>query len=209
MESITGYLLPGGIIVIVILFLSGLHLNHLFIWMDPEVVAHDKLIAGKVGYLNTPFFLARAIFFLGGWSLYRFFSRKFSLAQDKASDFSNHKKNFRISAAFLVFFIVTESIMSWDWIMSIDPHWFSTLFGWYVFASMVVSGVTAIALIISAYQKIEASSLSVYEYFFLIFAAFWGWVLWSQTLTLEKWIGIVLIVVAGVIINAQRPLKQE
>jgi hypothetical protein len=41
------------------------------------------------------------------------------------------QKNFNISAGFLVFFIVTESIM-WDWIMSIDPHWFSTLFGWYV-----------------------------------------------------------------------------
>jgi Ni/Fe-hydrogenase subunit HybB-like protein len=46
-----------------------------------------------------------------------------------------------------VFYIVTESIMAWDWIMSIDPHWFSTLFGWYVFASMFVSGITAIALI--------------------------------------------------------------
>ena len=93
------------------------------------------------------FFLARAVFFLTGWSLYRYFSRKFSLAQDEANDISNHKKNFRISAAFLVFYIVTESIMSWDWIMSIDPHWFSTLFGWYVFASMFVSGITAIALV--------------------------------------------------------------
>jgi hypothetical protein len=147
MEGITGYLLPGGIIVIVILALSGMHLNHLFIWMDPEVVAHDKLIAGKTGFLNLPFFLARAVFFLTGWSLYRYFSRKFSLAQDEASDISNHKKNFRISAGFLVFYIVTESIMSWDWVMSIDPHWFSTLFGWYVFASMFVSGITAIALI--------------------------------------------------------------
>ena len=64
MEGITGYLLPGGIIVIVILALSGMHFNHLFIWMDPEVVAHDKLIAGKTGFLNLPFFLARAIFFL-------------------------------------------------------------------------------------------------------------------------------------------------
>jgi Ni/Fe-hydrogenase subunit HybB-like protein len=115
--------------------------------MDSEVVAHDKLIAGKTGYLNTSFFLARAVFFLTGWSLYRFFSRKFSLAQDEANDISNHKKNFRISAGFLVFYIVTESIMAWDWIMSIDPHWFSTLFGWYVFASMFVSGITAIALI--------------------------------------------------------------
>jgi hypothetical protein len=147
MEGITGYLLPGGIIVIVILALSGMHFNHLFIWMDPEVVAHDKLIAGKTGFLNLPFFLFRAVFFLTGWSLYRYFSRKFSLAQDEANDISNHKKNFRISAAFLVFYIVTESIMSWDWIMSIDPHWFSTLFGWYVFASMFVSGITAIALV--------------------------------------------------------------
>ena len=147
MEGITGYLLPGGIIVIVILALSGMHFNHLFIWMDPEVVAHDKIIAGKVGYLNVPFFLERAIFFLSGWSLYRYLSRKFSLAQDESSDISNHKKNFRISAAFLVFYIVTESIMSWDWIMSIDPHWFSTLFGWYVFASMFVTGITTIALV--------------------------------------------------------------
>jgi len=147
MEGITAYLLPGGIIVIAILALSGMHLNHLFIWMDPEVVAHDKLIAGKVGFLNVPFFLIRAVIFLSGWTLYRYFSRKFSLAQDEANDISNHKKNFRISAAFLVFYIVTESIMSWDWVMSIDPHWFSTLFGWYVFASMFVSGITAIALI--------------------------------------------------------------
>ncbi|MDA9003077.1 quinol:cytochrome C oxidoreductase [Flavobacteriaceae bacterium] len=147
MEGITAYLLPGGIIVIAILALSGMHLNHLFIWMDPEVVAHDKLITGKVGFLNVPFFLIRAVIFLSGWTLYRYFSRKFSLAQDEANDISNHKKNFRISAAFLVFYIVTESIMSWDWVMSIDPHWFSTLFGWYVFASMFVSGITAIALI--------------------------------------------------------------
>ena len=147
MEGITAYLLPGGLIVIAILALSGMHLNHLFIWMDPEVVAHDKLIAGKVAFLNVPFFLARAIFFLAGWTFYRFISRKYSLAQDEANDNVNHVKNFRWSAGFLVFFIVTESIMSWDWIMSIDPHWFSTLFGWYVFASMFVSGITAIALI--------------------------------------------------------------
>ncbi len=147
MEGITAYLLPGGLIVIVILALSGFHFNHLFIWMDPEVVAHDPLIAGKTGFLNLPFFMIRAFIFITGWSLYRYFSRKFSLAQDEATDISNHKKNFRISAAFLVFYIVTESIMSWDWVMSIDPHWFSTLFGWYVFASMFVTGITVIALV--------------------------------------------------------------
>ena len=186
MESITAYLLPGGIIVIVILILSGFHFNHLFIWMDPEVVAHDKLIAGKTGFLNLPFFLIRAVFFLSGWTLYRYFSRKFSLAQDLADDISNHKKNFRISAAFLVFFIVTESIMSWDWIMSIDPHWFSTLFGWYVFASMIVSAVTTIALI-SIYLKskgylehVNDSHIHDLAKFMFGFSVFWTYLWFSQ-----------------------------
>lgn len=147
MEGITSYLVPGGIIVFVILVLSVMHMNHLFVWMDPEVVAHDELIQGKSGYLNPVFFLIRAAIFLGGWILYREYSRKLSLQQDESDDNSNFKLNFRISAAFLVFYLISESIMSWDWIMSVDPHWFSTLFGWYIFASMFVSGITVIAMV--------------------------------------------------------------
>ena len=147
MEGITSYIVPGGIIVFVILLLSTLHMNHLFTWMDSEVVAHDKLLQGKKGYLDPTFFLIRAAIFLGGWIAYRQYSRKLSLAQDKADDNKNFKLNFRISAGFLVFYLISESMMSWDWIMSLDPHWFSTLFGWYVFASMFVSGITVIALV--------------------------------------------------------------
>ena len=186
MEGITAYLLPGGIVIIVILALSGMHLNHLFIWMDPEVVAHDELIAGKTGYLNVPFFLVRAVLFLLGWTTYRYFSRKFSLAQDQSDNISNHKKNFRISAAFLVFFIYSESVMSWDWIMSIDPHWFSTLFGWYVFASMIVSGVTTIALI-TIYLKskgylefVNDSHIHDLGKFMFGFSIFWTYLWFSQ-----------------------------
>ena len=186
MEGITGYLLPGALIVFVILFLSGMHLNHLFIWMDPEVVAHDKLIKGKVGFLNVPGFLIRALIYIGGWATYRYFSRKFSLAQDQATDASNHKKNFRISAGFLVFFIVTESMMSWDWVMSIDPHWFSTLFGWYVFSSMFVSGVTAIALITiylksNGYlEKVNDSHIHDLGKFMFGISIFWTYLWFSQ-----------------------------
>ena len=186
MEGITAYLLPGAIIVFVILVLSGMHLNHLFIWMDPEVVAHDKLIEGKSAFLNTPFFLARAAFYIAGWVTYRYFSRKFSLAQDQADDVSNHKKNFRISAAFLVFYIVTESMMSWDWIMSIDPHWFSTLFGWYVFASMFVSGITTISLIAiylkskGYLEKVNDSHIHDLGKFMFGISIFWTYLWFSQ-----------------------------
>ncbi|WP_417557982.1 quinol:cytochrome C oxidoreductase [Mesoflavibacter zeaxanthinifaciens] len=151
MEGITYYLLPGAIIVLAIAMMAG---DHIFVWMNPDMVNpesehFDKLVAGKSGWLNSTGFLIRGIIFIAGWSIYRFFARKFSLAQDEAAagDNSNFKKSFRIAAGFLVFFIYTESMMSWDWIMSVDPHWFSTLFGWYVFASMFVSGITVIALI--------------------------------------------------------------
>ncbi len=146
MEALTSYLVPGAIIVFVLLVLSGMQMNHLFIWMDPAVVAEDKLIQGKSGYLNVPFFLIRAAIFMGGWIFYRHYTRKNSLTMDETMDATYYKKNFKASAAFLAFFLVSESMMSWDWIMSVDPHWYSTLFGWYVFASFFVSGITVIAL---------------------------------------------------------------
>jgi hypothetical protein len=148
MEALTSYLVPGAIVVYVIFILSlpAFHLNHLFIWMDPKVVAEDKLIQGKSGFLNIPFFLIRAAIFMGGWIFYRYITRKNALALDATKDLTYYKKNFKWSAGFLAFFLVSESIMSWDWIMSVDPHWYSTLFGWYVFASFFVSGITVIGL---------------------------------------------------------------
>ncbi|MDC1540075.1 quinol:cytochrome C oxidoreductase [Flavobacteriaceae bacterium] len=185
MEAITYYVLPGGLLVLGVALWAG---DHIFIWMDPEVVAHDELIQGKAGWLNKTWFAIRGLIFITGWSLYRYFSRKFSLAQDLAdvNDNSNFKKNFRISAAFLVFYIYTESIMSWDWIMSVDPHWFSTLFGWYVFASMFVSGITVIALI-TIYLKskglmefVNNSHLHDLAKFMFAISVFWTYLWFSQ-----------------------------
>ncbi|CAM2810543.1 cation-translocating P-type ATPase [Flavobacterium frigoris] len=186
MQGITAYLPWGSVIFFVFLILCGLHFNHLFIWLDPEVVAHDKLIATKTGYLNFPFWIARAAIFLIGWNLYRYYSAKNCLAQDESNDDSFYKKNFNISAGFLVFFIVTESIMSWDWIMSIDPHWFSTLFGWYVFASFFVSGITMIAMV-TLYLKskgylehVNTSHIHDLAKFMFGFSVFWTYLWFSQ-----------------------------
>ena len=183
MEAITYYLLPGALIVLLIAIIGD---KHIFIWMDPEVVAHDEIIQGKSSWLNKPWFIARALIFIGGWSLYRYFSRKFSLAQDNDSGNKYFKLNFKISAAFLVFFIYTESMMSWDWIMSVDPHWFSTLFGWYLLASMLVSGITVIALI-TIYLKskghlevVNDSHLHDLAKFMFGFSVFWTYLWFSQ-----------------------------
>ncbi len=187
MEAITAYLVPGGIILFVILALSGFHVNHLFVWADPEVVAHDALIQGKSSWLNGWGFIIRAAIFLGGWLLYRHFAVKYSRKQDEDSEGNKwYKKSFKISAAFLVFFIYTESMASWDWIMSFDPHWFSTLFGWYVFASLFVSGITTIALI-SIYLKskgylefVNNSHIHDLAKFMFGISIFWTYLWFSQ-----------------------------
>ncbi len=187
MEGITAYLLPGALIVLAIAVASGTigHYN-LFVWMDPDVVVHDELLQNKASFLNIPWFVLRGLIFITGWSLYRYFSRKFSIAQDTAEDNKNFKKTFRISAAFLVFFIYTESMMSWDWVMSVDPHWFSTLFGWYVFSCMIVSGITVIALL-AIYLRtkgylefVNNSHLHDLAKFMFGFSIFWTYLWFSQ-----------------------------
>jgi hypothetical protein len=186
MQGITAYLPVGSVIFFIILVLCGLHFNHLFIWLDPEVVAHDAMIQTKSGYLNFPFWIVRAGIFLLGWNAYRYFSRKNCLAQDESDDNTFYKKNFKMSAGFLVFFIVTESIMSWDWIMSIDPHWFSTLFGWYVFASFFVSGITTICMV-TLYLKskgylehVNTSHIHDLAKFMFGISVFWTYLWFSQ-----------------------------
>ncbi|PXY39227.1 quinol:cytochrome C oxidoreductase [Flavobacterium cheongpyeongense] len=191
MQGITAYLPAGSIIFFIILVLCGLHFNHIFVWLgegvtDPKSTHYDAIIAGKSGYLNFPFWIIRAGVFLLGWNLYRHYSRKNCLAQDNANDDLNYKKNFKLSAGFLVFFIVSESIMSWDWIMSFDPHWFSTLFGWYVFASFFVSGITSIALV-TIYLKskgylefVNTSHIHDLAKFMFGISVFWTYLWFSQ-----------------------------
>ena len=191
MEGITAYLLPGSILFFLLLVAAGMHWNHLFVWMDPEVVnpesvKFDKLIFLKKGWLNVGRFLGTAAIILIVWNYVRFKFVKNSIAQDTAEDNAPYKRNFKLAAFFLVFFIVSESIMSWDWVMSVDPHWYSTLFGWYVFASFFVSGITVIAMI-TLYLKskgylehVNTSHIHDLAKFMFGISIFWTYLWFSQ-----------------------------
>jgi len=194
MQGITAYLPVASVIFFVLLIITGTHMfhsNNIFAWMNegvtnPKNANYDEMIAGKSGYLNFGFWIIRAAIFLIGWNLYRHFSRKNCLAQDESNDNTFYKKNFKLSAGFLVFFIVSESIMSWDWIMSVDPHWFSTLFGWYVFASFFVSGITTISMV-TLYLKskgylenVNTSHIHDLSKFMFGISVFWTYLWFSQ-----------------------------
>jgi len=147
-EAVAGYL-PIGILFLltvlaVITLMDG---AHIYIWMDKDVVAHDEIIRGKSAYLNKGFFWLRTIGYLVCYYLFYTGFRKRSLEEDRVGGTAIHFKNYRKGATFLVFFAVFSSTQTWDWIMSIDAHWYSTLFGWYVFAGFWCSAMVVVVLL--------------------------------------------------------------
>ena len=146
-EALTGFL-PFGIVLlaltlIIITIQDG---AHIYIWMDQDVVNNDEIIKGKSAYLNKTFFWIRTAVYLLVYFLYWRGFKNRSLQEDEVGGTDIHFKNYKKAAVFLVFFAVFSSTSAWDWIMSIDVHWFSTLFGWYVFAGMWCS--TMIVLVV-------------------------------------------------------------
>ena len=118
-------------------------------WMDAEFQSGDKIYlnSGKKTWLNNCFYIARILGYMGIWIGFSWMLRKWSRQEDVIGGLGNHRKSMMASSVFLVLFGVTSSTASWDWLMSIDAHWFSTMFGWYTFAGMFVSGCCMIILI--------------------------------------------------------------
>ncbi|MBI3134806.1 MAG: quinol:cytochrome C oxidoreductase [Bacteroidetes bacterium] len=132
---------------------DGHHLGHIYSWMDPQIVEHDTIIANKAPFLTKPFFwVVTALYFAVYILFYRGF-RKRSLQEDVEGGTKIHYKNYVKGALFLVLFGYFSSTSSWHWLMSIDAHWFSTLFGWYVFGGMWCTSMTTIMLVLLYLKK--------------------------------------------------------
>lgn len=157
-EALNMFLPVGSIMLIIVFIGSTFHWTHMYHWMDSELMDphsehFDYIIANKEPYLNLSFWWLRIILLLGVWNLFAFLFRKRSIVEDEEAQPKKwFKKNITLSALFLVFFGYTIHIGSWDWIMSIDTHWFSTLFGWYIFAGVWITGMT-VAIIMTLWLK--------------------------------------------------------
>jgi hypothetical protein len=109
---------------------------------------YDAIIAGKSVFLNKPFFIARVIIFLALYSIFGALLNKYSNNEDNLGGMVNYNKSFKMSAIFLIIFGFTTPIFAFDVIMSLEAHWYSTLFGWYNLAALWVSGLAALTLIV-------------------------------------------------------------
>ncbi|GHE23769.1 quinol:cytochrome C oxidoreductase [Sphingobacterium griseoflavum] len=190
-QAMAGVLPIAAIILLVIVGLGLTSHNLYHHWnaeglTDPNSPAYDKLVAGKSAFLNVPGFLIRQILFMGSYSIFAFILTKLSYKEDLEGGLNSYKKSFKLSAIFLVIFGFTTPIWSFDTIMSLEAHWFSTMFGWYNFAAMWVSGIAAIVVIIILVKKagylawVNENHLHDLGKLMFGFSIFWTYVWFAQ-----------------------------
>ncbi|MDZ7623169.1 MAG: quinol:cytochrome C oxidoreductase [Ignavibacteriaceae bacterium] len=205
-----------ALLVIPLLF----NIGELFHWSHPEAVAEDEILNAKAPYLNVTFFIIRVFVLIGLWSLFYFFFIRNSKKQDTTKDQKLTTINIRLSAIFIPVFAITLTIAAVDWLMSIEPHWFSTIIGVYFFAGTVIAALAAVTLATvllkeNGYLHPAMTNDHLYSLGALLFAFvnFWGYIAFSQYMLIwyadlpeetfwfmQKWEGSWAIFSIGLII---------
>ena len=144
-EAITSGYLPFGVIILGAVFFF---MGEVYEWVHIEP-GTDAIIDAKRGYLNQPFWIIRSVIFFGVWTLVAIYIRRQSLLQDQEGGLTHFGREQKISAFFVVFFAISYSLFAVDWIKSLEPHWFSTIFFVYIFAGSMVSAMITIYLIVN------------------------------------------------------------
>jgi hypothetical protein len=134
--------------VMTLLFIPiALGMHHLYPWTNADLVARDEMLQHKRLYLNTPFFLVRAAIYFIAWNTLSYFLNAWSLEQDRNPDPRIARRMQRVSAGGLLLYGLTITFASFDWLMSLDPHWFSTMYGVLILGGQ---GLTAMAFLIAS-----------------------------------------------------------
>lgn len=188
----------AGILTLILFFIVGhdvFHWTHDYLFVE-NTAGYDKIIAKKAPFFYWPleggsfplFFILRLVLFFGMWYWFFIMIRKNMVNEDLEGGTGYWFKNRTISAWFLIFFAISSSVAAWDWVMSIDTHWFSTMFGWYVFASWWVTGLAGITLVVAylkdaGYLKIVNSNhMHDLGKFIFAFSIFWTYIWFGQYL---------------------------
>jgi len=177
-----------GIPLMAILFIPILiGLPHLYEWSNKDIVNGDQILSGKSGYLNATFFIIRAIIYFGVWSYLAQRLHKISLEQDNGFKIEQARKLRVTSAPGMIIYALTVTFAAFDWMMSLDAHWYSTIFGVYIFSGSVVAIISTI-IIITLYlgrREILSDCITIEHYHDLgkllfAFVVFWAYIAFSQ-----------------------------
>ncbi len=183
-EALTAFIPYLLVLGLPLVFFAG---KDLYLWLDADVVAADPILTGKAAYLNKTFFAIRFVLFAGAWA---FFAKKivgFSLQQDNDGKDEWTTLALKWSVIFVLVFALSFSFFSVDFLMSLEPHWFSTIFGVYCFAGMFQSTLALLCLItMYVIHKGWARGLITIEHvhdlakYTKAFTVFWAYIAFSQ-----------------------------
>ncbi|MDQ6892855.1 MAG: hypothetical protein M3167_09270 [Acidobacteriota bacterium] len=169
-------------------------LKDLYAWARPDEVARDPLLRHKAAYLNVPFFVGRGVVYVGAWLLLAFFLNRWSEEQDRSPSPALTRRLQLLSSGGLVVYGLTITFWSIDWLMSLEPRWYSTMYGVLLMAGQALSAlafVIALTILLSRFEPL-ASILSPEHLhdlgkLLLAFVMFWAYVSFSQYLII--WAG--------------------
>ena len=163
----------------------GLH--ELYEWSHADVVAKDALLLKKSAFLNPTAFYIRAVFYFAIWSYWAWRLSSWSRAQDKSKDLNLTFKSERISAPGMLLFFLSASLASVDWVMSLQPHWYSTIFGIYCMAGGMWAffAILTFTLLRLRASGILANSVTIEHYhdmgkWMFALTVFWAYIAFSQ-----------------------------
>lgn len=190
-----GSLVPVmGVITLVIMLCIILgNRSDIYPWLDKNLVEHDKILKGKSGFLNPFVYLIASFVCIGLWAYLGKKLKDLSIESDKMGTMDYEtarvwlKKNMGFSAYYIVVYLFTVgSVMPWLWLMSIDPHWFSTMYSWYTFASTFVAGIALITIFVIYFKNRGQLEFVTQEHiqdlgkFMFAFSIFWTYLWFAQ-----------------------------
>lgn len=182
-ESFTAFLPLAAIAGVIFLFGAP----EIYKWLKPAYVAADPLLIHKQPYLNFPFFIIRTVLFFGLWIWFAKVIVGRSLAQDTSGDESLTHKQIKTSIGFILVFALSYSFFSVDLLMSVEPHWFSTIFGVYCFAGLFQSSLAFMIITLIYLRKkglldkyVTTDHLHDLGKFLFAFTVFWAYIGFSQ-----------------------------
>lgn len=158
-EGLMSFIPYGSFLVFLVILGSLLGYNHLFHWMEYDITNSKKenfdlIIALKSSVLNKPFFFIRVVFYFVGFIFFGFYVKLASKVLDNKPTLKNYWNMYKKNVFVIVFCAVFITMYCWDLIMSIDVHWYSTLFAWYLMISHLVSAISCIILFSIFLKKI-------------------------------------------------------
>lgn len=166
-----------------------LGVQYLYLWARPEQVAESALLQHKTSYLNLPFFIGRTLLYFVIWIGLAYLLNRWSIEQDRTADVALYRRLKSLSAVGLILYMLTVTFAAFDWMMSLEPEWYSSIYGVIVIAGQAVATIAFALIVLALLAKREplADWLSVDVFndlgnFLLAFISFWAYVSFSQYL---------------------------